>query len=538
MNWKIKIFTLFFMLPAYALAQKIDINYNDLSLKFQIQSPQEKTVSLTEGKSKGYLCRIPATVEYNGTEYIVESIAEKAFYKNKKITELYIPSSIKDIGKEAFAKCSELKKATFSEGLEKIQESAFAECPIEEVILPNTLKYIGEKAFFYHDAFLSAVRILYPVSNAFIPNTKIKTLSIPQSVKNIGDHAFNVFRNGVGVWTTSKSEILSLPDWITPEIAKDIGIHEDSYKKYIAQRNTKGFTDGHIAQTDISKNHQSTTQNHKEESLPKRNITDKVQALSDIDTNIPKNNTGNSKTFAIIISNEHYQEVTNVQFAINDGRAFKQYCILTLGLPEENIHIRENATLNNIIAEINWIKKICAAFKGEAKILFYYAGHGIPDENSKDAYLLPVDGLGEDPSTGYKLSELYATFGKMDAKSITIFLDACFSGSQRGDGMLVSARGVAIKARKEIPSGNMIVFSAAQGDETAYPFNEKGHGLFTYYLLKKLQETKGNSTYEELSKYITENVSRRSIIVNNKSQTPSIATSAVLKDSWKNLKLR
>jgi hypothetical protein len=55
--------------------------------------------------------------------------------------------------------------------------------------------------------------------------------------------------------------------------------------------------------------------------------------------------------------------------------------------------------------------------------------------------------------------------------------------------MLASARGVAIKVKEEKPQGNLVVVSASQGDETAYPYNEKRHGLFTYYLLEKLQES-------------------------------------------------
>ena len=65
-------------------------------------------------------------------------------------------------------------------------------------------------------------------------------------------------------------------------------------------------------------------------------------------------------------------------------------------------------------------------------------------------------------------------------------MDACFSGAQRGEGMLISARGIALKTKQEIPQGNLIVFSAASDDQTAFPYKEKGHGLFTYYLLKKL----------------------------------------------------
>jgi hypothetical protein len=104
--------------------------------------------------------------------------------------------------------------------------------------------------------------------------------------------------------------------------------------------------------------------------------------------------------------------------------------------------------------------------------------------------------------------------------------------------MLAAARGVAIKTKPSAPSGKMVVFSAASGDETAYPYKEKGHGLFTYFLLKKLQESKGNITFGELSKYITTNVRQQSIVVNSKSQTPTVIPSAALGAGWESMKLR
>ena len=84
----------------------------------------------------------------------------------------------------------------------------------------------------------------------------------------------------------------------------------------------------------------------------------------------------------------------------------------------------------------------------------------------------------------------------------------------------------------------MVVFSAAQGNETAYPFKEKGHGLFTYYLLKKLKETQGKVSLNELGNYVTDQVSRKSIVSNGKSQTPSISVSQSMGEEWKDLKLR
>ena len=263
----------------------------------------------------------------------------------------------------------------------------------------------------------------------------------------------------------------------------------------------------------------------------------RASLVSAVDENIPVTNQKSSKTFAVIIANENYQSVASVPFALNDGNIFREYCLKTLGIPEKQIKYVPNATGNQIKAQVNWLQTICEVFE-DAQIIFYYAGHGIPDESSRTAYLLPVDGLGTDVTTGYKLDDLYSALGNIPANNVTVFMDACFSGSKREQGMLASARGVAIKARSGMPKGNMVVFSAAQGDETAYPNNEERHGMFTYFLLKKLQDTKGDVTLHELGEYITKNVSQQSILLNGKSQTPCVTPSASLDASWREWKLK
>ncbi len=258
--------------------------------------------------------------------------------------------------------------------------------------------------------------------------------------------------------------------------------------------------------------------------------------ISDVDKNIPLGDV-RTNTFAVIIANENYQKVSDVSYATNDGSTFKEYCLKTLGLPEKNVHFVPNATLAGMVEQIDWIKGIAGAYNGDASLIFYYAGHGIPDEGTKDAYLLPVDGNGTNTRISYKLSDLYAALSEHKTRSTMVFLDACFSGAERDGSMLVEARSVAIRAKKETPKGNIIVFSAAQGDETAYPYEEKGHGLFTYFLLKKLQESKGNVSLGELSDYISENVRKHSIIENSKSQTPTTIPGASYGDSWREIML-
>ena len=260
--------------------------------------------------------------------------------------------------------------------------------------------------------------------------------------------------------------------------------------------------------------------------------------MNGIDNNIPESSLKSDKTFVLVIANEDYKRVAPVPFAKNDGSIFAEYCKKTLGVPEKNVYLVENATLGDIKYHINLIKKIAEAFDGEARIIFYYAGHGIPDEAQRTSYLLPVDGYGNDATSGYSLENLYTELASIPAKSTMVFMDACFSGAQRDGSMIVEARGVAIKPKEDMPTGKLIVFSAAQGDETAYPYAEKKHGMFTYYLLKKLQDTKGDTTLGELMNYVTKEVKQQSVLQNKKSQTPKVTPSQSVADTWQNMKLK
>lgn len=258
--------------------------------------------------------------------------------------------------------------------------------------------------------------------------------------------------------------------------------------------------------------------------------------IDPVDINIPIPGRVNKNTFAIIIANEDYQSETKVEYAKNDGEVFKSYCHKTLGLPEKNVHFVANATLNNIIGELDWLQQVCNAYGGDASVIFYYAGHGIPDEDTGSAYLMPTDGNSRLLRTCFSIHELYETLGKLPAKKVTVLMDACFSGAKRNGGMLASARGVAIKSRASDPKGSMIVLSAAQGNETAYKYEEAKHGLFTYFLLKKLKDSKGDVTMGELSHYIQDQVKRYSIVENGKSQTPTVQTSNNLRSRWESMK--
>lgn len=257
------------------------------------------------------------------------------------------------------------------------------------------------------------------------------------------------------------------------------------------------------------------------------------EIISDVDKNIPYRDISNENTFALIIANEDYNKVAPVNFALRDGKKINEYLKKTLGIEKDHIAYLENATLNDMRYEVNRLSKISDAYNGEASFIIYYIGHGIPDEKNGNGYLLPVDGYGNDVTTAYPLAELYSQLSNLEAKKIVLFTDACFSGANKSGEMLVAARGIAIRSNPNEARGHLIAFSACQGDETAYSYDEKGHGLLTYYFLKKLKETGGQTTLGELEEYIVDNVGKTAIVINGKTQTPSVSVSPKLQDIWR-----
>ncbi len=142
------------------------------------------------------------------------------------------------------------------------------------------------------------------------------------------------------------------------------------------------------------------------------------ERLSDVDKNIPQSTASNSYRFALVIGNEDYsshqvdlKSESNVDFARNDASAFKDYCINTLGIPEKNITFLLDATVGQINQGIDKLKLLSKACNGKSQLIVFYAGHGLPDENTKEPYLIPVDVNGANVTSGIKLQDLYSSPG-------------------------------------------------------------------------------------------------------------------------------
>lgn len=423
----------------------------------------------------------------------ITSIGNNAFRDCSRLITAELPGSLTEIGKDAFLNCTSLTDIRIPYGVTSIGDEAFKNCELFlEIDLPMTLKSIGKEAF------------------AGCPNMTFARLS--QSLEFLGNDAFKDCK--------LLAELADIPGFVDMNSAYRYGLNRLAVKKYWDRKEEIAAKFGNASGAEVPV------------AAPKTEVEP-----SDVDIDIPFTGISNPNTFAVIIANENYGKLANVPFALHDGNTFALYCKRTLGIPEKNILQFNDATYGSMKAAFSDLRLINDVIGDQMKVIFYYAGHGAPDDATLDPYLVPVDAGRVNKDVCVPLASIYGELANMKLRSATVFLDACFSGATRDGSMVVAARGIARVPKKQGLAGKIAVFSATSEDQTALPYNEKGHGMFTYFLLKHLQETKGNVTLVDLKDYINQNVSRNSTIVNRKDQTPTVLTSPAASNEWDSWKL-
>lgn len=269
------------------------------------------------------------------------------------------------------------------------------------------------------------------------------------------------------------------------------------------------------------------------------NVSIEVASLtSDIDRNIPEIPEKKPNKVALIIGNENYagnlNPEINVEYARRDAEIFRSYAIRTLGVEEKNAFFLTDATSGLMKREIDRVVEMVKRMGPETELIFYYAGHGYPDEMHQAPYIIPVDVTSSNLTSAISLEEVYRKFGGTGAQKILVLLDACFSGGGRNQGLL-AARAVRIKPRNELIEGNMVVFSAASGEQSALPYHSQKHGIFSYFLMKKLQDSQGQVSMGEMSNYLRSQIGVESLRVNGKLQDPTVIVSPALINDWEEL---
>ncbi len=208
---------------------------------------------------------------------------------------------------------------------------------------------------------------------------------------------------------------------------------------------------------------------------------------------------------AVIIGNADYsslgKDIPDVMPAYADAAGIKRYVIDSLGIREGNIIDLRDASGSEMVEVFgserdhrgqlfDWVKS------GISRVFIYYAGHGAPAENDGQALLVPADAnAARIELSGYPLSTLYANLGKIPAKSVTVVLEACFSGVSENGPVISNASPVYLKAKSTIVPGNITVIAAGGPDQMASWEQDKNHGLFTKYFLKGMSGEADSNPY-------------------------------------------
>ena len=303
-----------------------------------------------------------------------------------------------------------------------------------------------------------------------------------------------------------------------------------------------------------------------------------------VDLNIPVTGEKNPDTYVLIIANENYNTelIPDVPYALNDGDILSRYCIRTLGVPERQVKVLNNATKATIMQEgVHWLTdlaKAVAIHKDDTKVpranvIIYFAGHGFTDLENQ-TYLVPngintkdissLEVSKKNPSLNYDIvlkkkevkrmaeqclgvDELCNMFNAktVPVKNLTVVIDASFNGNGR-DGKPVFRADLpqnntkGRKKRKNNMRADAVVLLASEFDRTAYAFDEYQHGFLTYFLLKEMKSLKTdlfNANYQSLYESISPKVSKESAL-QNRWQEISGLVGGRYKDGWQQLKIK
>jgi uncharacterized caspase-like protein len=208
---------------------------------------------------------------------------------------------------------------------------------------------------------------------------------------------------------------------------------------------------------------------------------------------------------ALIIANQDYQSLTSLITPISDAYSLEKILQNSYGFTTKVI---TNANRAEIIKSLSYYRK---NLKPEDKLLVYYAGHGIIDDEADEGYWMPINASMEDPSNWLANSTITNMIRPIKAQHIMLIADSCYSGKlTRGLGRVQLSppevdRLLKKKTRVVLTSGGL---------EPVLDEGYDGHSVFTGALIKQLEQNSSYVTGTEIFQSL-----RREVIL-NADQTP------------------
>ena len=237
---------------------------------------------------------------------------------------------------------------------------------------------------------------------------------------------------------------------------------------------------------------------------------------------------------AIIIGIQNYKLIPKAEYANQDAQVFYDYASRALGIKQENIKLLldDDADVSGILTAFQeWLP--LKVRKGKTDVYVFYSGHGLPGADGKSLYFLPV-GTNKNlvAKTGISQREIVDALKSAQAKSVTMFIDSCYSGQIRtGETLLASARPVELTVQETAYPPDFTVITASASDQIASSSPDLKHGIFSYFLMLGLEggadENKdGTITIGKLQSYLAERVPRFAMTMSRKQEPQLVGDSA------------
>lgn len=197
---------------------------------------------------------------------------------------------------------------------------------------------------------------------------------------------------------------------------------------------------------------------------------------------------GRRYLFAVGVND--YDDAPDVPFADRSAQLMTDLLRKRYGVPQENITLvtGDEATGLKILGRLNsFVQRLTP---GDT-VFFYYAGHGLSGRDGKNVYVVPKDAVpGAYEVEMLSLASLVGRFESSPAARVVAFLDTCFSGRVSADQTLFPGAAPLVPTEISGPSvhkqGKATLFLAGQAHQFANDYPERGHRLYSYFLMRGL----------------------------------------------------
>ena len=220
---------------------------------------------------------------------------------------------------------------------------------------------------------------------------------------------------------------------------------------------------------------------------------------------------GGKNDAALVIGIENYAHVSEIDKAGDNATDWYGYLVKTRGVPVDHVTllVDDDAT----VEEMRFAAMDAAKQVGKNGTLwFVFVGHGAPSKDGKDGLLIGFDAQQKArslQSRSLARSEMLEILEGSRAENINVFLDACFSGKDRGGEQLVAGlQPLIVAAESATTDDRTLLMTAARSNEFAGPLPGGGRPAFSYLALGGLrgwadEDNNGRVTAQELHAYVS-----------------------------------